>query len=118
MPDYTKRIKKLLHEWKCEAHERELHRELVKLDNRFTEWREGKIGSGELSIRIHEYETGPSRELFKKYNDGEHAMMVAYAVAAGILKRDEMPAELLEAISRHLDFYESLKERGELKLPE
>jgi type III secretion system FlhB-like substrate exporter len=34
-----------------------------------------------------------------------------------ILKRDEIPAELLEAISSLLAFYQSLKEEGKLKEP-
>ncbi len=35
MQPYSKSIKKLLHHWKCEAHERELHRELARLDKRY-----------------------------------------------------------------------------------
>ncbi len=33
-------------------------------------WRRGDISSGEMSQRIHEWETGPSRALFKQYNQG------------------------------------------------
>jgi hypothetical protein len=44
-------------------------------------------------------------------------MNVAYAIVTGILNRDEIPAELLEAISNLLVFYQSLKEEGELKEP-
>lgn len=117
MPDYSKRIKKLLREFMTEAYERELHRELTKLDSSFAEWRAGKISSGELSYRIHQYETGPSRELFKRYNDSPHDMTVAYAIVVGILERDQVPAELLEAIARPLDFYQSLKDEDELKEP-
>jgi hypothetical protein len=62
----------------------------------------GKISSGELSYRVHQYETGPSRELYKRYNGDLPDMMVAYAIAAGILPEAEVPAELLEAISRPL----------------
>ena len=100
-----------------QAYERELHRELVKLDLSFAEWRDGKISSGELSYRVHQYETGPSRDLYKKYNYSYHDTNVAYAIVTGILKRDEIPAELLEAISSLLAFYQSLKEEGELKEP-
>jgi len=53
MRDYPKRIKRLLREYSAEAYERELHRELTKLDRSFAEWRNGDIGSGELSHRIH-----------------------------------------------------------------
>ena len=115
MQQYPKNIKRLLREYMAEAYERELHRELVKLDQSFAEWGEGKISSGELSYRVHQYETGPSRELYKKYNFSYHDANVAYAIATGILKRDDIPAELLEAISSLLAFYHSLKEKGDLK---
>ena len=117
MQQYSKNIKRLLREYMVEAYERELHRELVKLDLSFAEWRAGKIGSGELSYRVHQYETGPSRELYKKYNYSYHDANVAYAIVTDILKRDEIPAELLEAISSLLGFYQSVKEEGELKKP-
>jgi len=117
MQQYPKNIKRLLREYMMEAYERELHRELVKLDQSFAEWRAGQIGSGELSYRVHQYEVGPSRELYKKYNDSPHDVNVAYAIVTNILKRDEIPAELLEAISSLLTFYQSRKEEGVLKEP-
>jgi hypothetical protein len=117
MQQYPKKIKRLLHDYMIQAYERELHRELVKLDLSFAEWRDGKISSGELSYRVHQYETGPSRDLYKKYNYSYHDTNVAYAIVTDILKRDEIPAELLEAISSLLAFYQSLKEEGELKEP-
>ena len=117
MQQYPKNIKRLLREYMGEAYERELHRELVKLDLSFAEWRDGQISSGELSYRVHQYEANPSRELYKKYNYSPHDMNVAYAIVTGILNRDEIPAELLEAITSLLAFYQSLKEKGELKMP-
>jgi hypothetical protein len=115
MREYPKRIKRLLLEYTMEAHERELHRELTKLDQSFDEWRNGTIGSGELSHRIHKWDTGPSRELFKQYNNRPHEMSVAYAIAVGILDEYKVPAELPEAISRPIDFFWSLQERNELQ---
>ncbi len=117
MRDYPKAIKRLLRDYNAEAYERELQRELVKLDKSFAEWREGKIGSGELSARVHEYERGPSRKLFEQHNSGEQDMCVAYAIVTGILDRDKIPAELLEAIKGPLAFYQSLKEQNELREP-
>jgi hypothetical protein len=117
MNDYPKRIKRLLIEFAAEAYEKELARELARLDESFAEWRDGKINSGELSHRIHQYETGASRELFKRYNIGKNDFNVAYAIVTGILDRDNIPEELLEAIENHLRFYESTKADGELKLP-
>ena len=117
MQQYPKNIKRLLREYMAEAYERELHRELMKLDQCFAEWRDGKISNGELSYRVHRYEAGPSRELYKKYNYSPHDVNVAYAIVTGILKREEIPADLLEAISNLLAFYQSLKEEGDLRQP-
>ena len=118
MNDYPKRIKRLLREFAAEAYEKELSRALARLDKSFAEWRDGKISGGELSDRIHQYETGASRELFNKYNEGENDFNVAYAIVTGILDREYAPAELIAAIDKHLRFYQSLKEDGKLAMPE
>jgi regulator of protease activity HflC (stomatin/prohibitin superfamily) len=118
MQPYSKRIKWLLGEYSRKAHERELHRELAKLDASFDQWRRGEIGSGDLDELIHKYKSGPARELWKQYNQGQVDMNVAYAIVAGILDETEIPEELLEALDRPLAFYRNLKERGELRLPE
>jgi hypothetical protein len=117
MTDYSKRIKRLLRELAAEAYEKELSRELVKLEKSFEEWQDGKINSGELSHRVHQYETGVSRELFKKYNEDKFDFNVAYGIVTGILDRKDVPEELLEAIDKHLRFYESMNADGDLKLP-
>ena len=115
MPDYPKKIKRLLNEYVTEAYERELQRELTKLDQSFSDWRSGKIGSGELSYRVHQYETGPSRALYQRYNRSPKDMTLAYMIVAGVLRRDEIPEELLQALERPLSFYQALKGRDELR---
>jgi len=117
MQNYSRKTAYLLRKYMTEAYERELRRELTKLDNSFTEWRNGAITSSELSHRIHKYETGPSRKLYKQYNRSPHDMTVAYAVVVGILDQEEIPAELLEAIERPLSFFQSMKEHDELREP-
>ena len=117
MTDSPKNIKRLLREFAAEAYEKELSRELARLDKSFSEWREGIINSGELSYQIHQYETGPSRELFNKYNEGENDLNVAYAIVTGILNRQDVPEELIGAIDKQISFYESLKDAGALRLP-
>ena len=117
MSNDSKSIKRLLRQWMTEAYERELHRELARLGQSFDQWREGKISSGELSQRVHQYEAGASRELYKHYNYSPYEMTVAYAVVAGILQREELPTELLEAIERQAAFFQSLKDNNELREP-
>jgi len=118
MTEYPKRIKRLLRETATAAHERELHRELTKLDQSFAEWRSGAISSGELSHRVHQYETGPSRELFDRYNSSQPDLSVVYAIVMGILDESQVPPELLEALSRPLDLFRFMRERGELREPD
>ena len=118
MSEYPKRIKRQLRELAAEAYERELERELKKLDQSFEEWRQDTIGSGELSYRVHQYETGPSRELHKRYNSGRNDINVAYAIVVGILDEEEVPKEVMDAIARAMSFYQSLKDTNELQFPE
>ena len=40
---------------------------------------------------------------------------MAYAIVAGVLAEDDVPAELLEAISGPLTFYRSWQEEGSLR---
>lgn len=116
--EYTKAIKRQIREWAIEAYERELHRELTLLDQSFEEWRQGRISSGELSSRVHDYESGPSRRLFSEYNErhseGAH---VAYALTTGILSPEEVPGEVQEALSSWLGLYGDLQKRDELADP-
>ena len=107
----------MLREYAIEAYERELHRELTKLDASVSEWRSGSISSGELSYRIHQYETGVARELHGRYNSGNDDMNVAYAIVTGILGKDDVTPEVVETIATALGFYQSLKNSGELRMP-
>src|SRR6185369_1080785 len=109
MAEYTKNVKRLIREFAAEAYEKELSRELARLDKSFSEWRAGRINRGELSYRIHQYETGVSREVFNKYNAGENDFNVAYAIVTGLLNRQDVSEELIKAIDKQLCFYESLK---------
>jgi hypothetical protein len=115
MKTYSKRIKRLLREYASKAHEKELHRELTKVEDSFAEWRQGRISSGELDHRIHKYKTGPARELYKRYNYSDTELAVAYAIVAGVLAEDEIPAELAEAISGPIAFYRSWQDEDRLR---
>ena len=107
-----------LREWRMEAHERELKRELEKLEQSFEKWRRGEISSGELSLRVHQYDSGPSKDLYSRYNYGDAKMNVAYAIVAGIIDEEEVPEALLEVLSRAIQSFQSMKDHGELNLPE
>jgi hypothetical protein len=61
--------------------------------------------------------TSASREHFNKYNQGREDFNVAYAIVTGILDREDVPEDLIQAIDKHLSFYQSMKDDGELKMP-
>lgn len=118
MSDYPKSIKRLMAQYLGKAYERELERELARLERSFVEWRSGRISSRELRDRLYEFEIGPARALAARYDDGQRDMTLAYLIAGGILDYDEVPDELLQALHRQLAFYEMLKERDDLRAPE
>ena len=107
MADTPKRIKRLLREHAGDAHEEELRRALVPVAEAFKRWERGELGSGELSNIIHLFHQGPARELFVRYNTPHLEMAVAYAITAGILDRQTIPAELLDHLTGALAFYDS-----------
>ncbi|HRQ36602.1 MAG TPA: hypothetical protein PLD25_01665 [Chloroflexota bacterium] len=117
MGPYPNHIKKLIFTWKCEAHERELHRELRKLDALFAQWRVGEIGSGDLAIHVEDCWKGPIKELLERYNTRYQDSNVAYALVTGILSYDEVPEKLVQAVSAHVVYFEDLKARGDLRMP-
>jgi hypothetical protein len=107
MANTPKRIKRLLRELAGAAHEEELRRALVPVSEAFNRWEHGDLGSGELSGIIHRFHQGPARDLDVRYNTVRVEMAVAYAITAGILDRQSIPAELLDHLAGPLQFYET-----------
>ncbi len=117
MKDYPKYVKRLLRELAPLAYDRELDLELSKLDARFAEWRSGHISGSELNEHIHNYHNGASREIWSFYFNGEPDLVVAYAIVAGLLERDETPEEVLAALELPIAFHQETADRGELRIP-
>jgi hypothetical protein len=106
MHQYPKHIKRMIREYAAQAYEIELGQALGELEQQFALWRTGKISAGELNDRIHAFHQGPSRELWSRYNAGIDDMLVAHAIVTGLLPRETIPAELLEALQPSINFYE------------
>ena len=117
MRDYPKPIKRQLRDLMALAYERELQRELRTLDQQFAAWRAGHLSSGDLSHQIHQFDTGPARALWNRYQGSSAELAVAYAVVVGLLRREEVPPEVLAVLSGPLRFYQSLHDRNELQPP-
>ena len=43
---------------------------------------------------------------------------MAYAIVAGILDREDIPQELLDALKSSIEMYQSWKDQDELRIPE
>ena len=112
-----KKVKHLLRRYENQAYEHELRMALTRLDRHFAAWREGEISSVELDQHIHAYKKGPARELYGRYQSGLTEMNVAYAIVTGMLDRETIPAQVLQALEQQIGFYESLKQKNELRMP-
>jgi hypothetical protein len=65
-----------------------------------------ELGSGEPSEIIHRFHQGPATELWVRYNKLHLEMAVAFAITTGVLRRETIPAEVLEHLAGALRFYE------------
>jgi hypothetical protein len=111
--DLTKGQKRELQRIAGLAYERELSAALSDLEAYFQRWRAGEIEPHDVSEAIHAFHQGPSRTLWSRYtHDGEYAAIAA--VAKGVVRHDEVAADLLEVIKHELVALESRKDRKEL----
>jgi hypothetical protein len=110
MQDLSKRIKPQVREWAGIAHERDLRKALGELRGQFVRWEHGKIDSFELNERVHRFHQETSREIWKRYATTHLEPAVAFAVAAGVLRKEELPSELAQHIAGLIEFYEDSSE--------
>lgn len=105
---FPKSVKRHLRQLANETYENELAKEMTKLAEQFEAWKQGHICAGDLNILIHDYHQGPSREMFARYNSrlGDD-VLVAGAIARGLLKRDDIPEEVWPHIQGLTEFYRS-----------
>lgn len=106
MQEVPKRIKRLVREWAGIAHDRELRRALGELRIQFDRWEHGDIDAFELNDLVHRFHQDASREIWKRYVTTHLEPAVASAVAAGVLRKEELPAEVVQHIAGLIDFYE------------
>ena len=106
MQEVPKRLKRLVREWAGIAHDRDLRKALGELREQFERWGRGEIDSFELNERVHRFHQDTAKEIWKRYATTHLEAAVASAVAAGVLRKDELPAELVQHIAGLVEFYE------------
>jgi hypothetical protein len=107
MQETPKAIKRLVREWAGIAHERDLRQELGALHGQFGRWERGEITTFELNDFVHQFHDGASRETWKRYATNHLEPAVARAVTLGVLRKEELPRELLQHIAALIEFYEA-----------
>jgi hypothetical protein len=88
-----------------QAWERELGAELARLEEGFAAWRAGALSPHALSHQIHEFHQGPARDLYGIYTRVHPSELVARAVAAGVIREQEVPDELLTKLAQAITYY-------------
>ena len=112
MPDYSKKERAELRRLASEAYERELGNHLAELDKSFSEWREQKLLSSELSERIHHFHQHNAREVWSTYRAPHDSVLVARAIAANILREDDVSAPLWEKLRDTVAAFAGGRERA------
>jgi hypothetical protein len=116
--DLSKRLRSIVRELAAKAHEREMRKLLAPVANSFAAWRSGTKGTWALLEDIDRFNL-PRRRLTQRYETTSIApMMVAYALVAGFLREDEVPAEVLDALSKPIAFYRQGLADGTVRMEE
>lgn len=108
--EYSKKERAELRRLASEAYERELGNQLAELDKSFSEWRDRRLLSSELSEKIHQFHQHAARDIWSTYQAPHDSMLVARAIALGILSENEVPVTLREKLR---DIVASFAERNE-----
>ena len=105
MEPITRRESKDLRRLAAIAYDRELGRELTRLETSFADWRAGRVNAHDVSAAIHAFHDGIARDLWVLYNRIDPSSTVPRAVAAGLLAEHEVPTPLLAKLQNALAYY-------------
>ena len=103
-PDLTKSQRRRIRELAGTAYDRELSRELAALEAQFGRWRRSEIDAHELNDAIHSFHHGPNRRLFLIYTGSDFDVVVASAIARGILTEEEATSEIVGLLSALIEY--------------
>ena len=110
MIEFTQSEKRELRRLASEAYKAEMEKEVAKLEAAFKICREGKIAVFDLDEQIHEYYSGPRRQLYGFYqmrNQPEAA--VARGLAMGLIDAAQVPTEIKSKIEHMIGFFKENK---------
>jgi hypothetical protein len=105
--DLSKRQRAIVRDLAAKAHERELRKLLTPVADACDRWRAGNLDTWDLLAALDGL-SRPRRRLAERYEaNSVMDMMVAYAYVTGLLRADEVPAEIVGALAKPISFYRS-----------
>ena len=103
--ELSKRLRSVVRDLAAKAYEREMRALLSPLAKDFVNWRTGRKDTWALLDALDRFAV-PRRRLSQRYETSTIApMTVAYAIVVGLLREDEVPAEVLDALEKPIAFY-------------
>ena len=100
---YPKRLQKEIKKLARGAHDREMRYYLELLNQKFSEWKNGKLDTWDLVQYIHEFHNGQARNLYSAYQNLSLDSFLIRAVAAGHVIENELPEEFREEAFRRAE---------------
>ena len=101
--DLDRPTRKALRELADVARRKGETRHLEDLALKFDAWRAGTLDNAEIQDAIHRYYQGPSKDWSTRYWNLKPDVLVALALANGILDPDDIPEDLRAETVRRAD---------------
>ena len=117
MEPITRRESKHLRQLAAIAYDRELGRELTRLETSFMDWRAGRLNPHDVSAAIHAFHDGVARDLWVRDNRVDPSSTVPRAIATGLVAESEVPSALLTKLQNALEYYRHEAHRSDSDAP-
>lgn len=93
-----KRVKRVLRELSCEAFSRQQHAHLEEIAGKFDLWASDLITDEDLALFLWGHFSGPAKQLRDRHAYLDPEILVARAVAEGVMQENDLPEEIRETI--------------------
>lgn len=114
--DLSKRLKSIIRDLAAKAHERELGKHLERLSESLARWKKGAIDTWEM-MRELDHLRFNSNKLAQKYpRSSMTPLVVASAIAAGLLRKNDVPQEVLVTLESEIRYFQDEFANGTLSL--
>jgi len=114
--ELSKRLKSMIADLAAKAHEREVRQRLEKLSDCLAHWKKGGIDTWDAMSELDRFRTNTNRLSQKYQRSSMTPLIVARAIAAGFLRENEVPKEVLETLEQEIKYFKHGFADGTLSL--